>query len=243
MVMAALGVLMTVTTVLGLGYSIYDIISTGSWREWGIFDWIMNIGLVAMSVWLHLPLLRNATAASTVARGGIFAKLEAIPFLGKIFTLVWAIYHGFRVGIGYLIAPLFRKGGFFEKWGNVAATFGRIIKKHPWVLAGILFLSSFADGIFRHLYQLWGDASLKAASIAYDRVGAIMSEDGYGDPVGNAVAIIRGAKEVLPPCFTQVWGLVGASDCWGMIMMTFQYMFLLAALLKGYRLYERYGGS
>ena len=67
-------------------------------------------------------------------------------------------------------------------------------------------------------------------SVAYDRVGAIMDDAGYGDPIGDAVMILRGAKETLPPCFTAVWGLVGASECIGLIITTFQYMFLLAAL-------------
>lgn len=237
-----LGTIVSVLTIVSLGYNIYDIISSGSWHDWTLFDWVCNIGLSALCLFPFFSAFRGASTAAAVARGGILAKLESLPILGKIFTWVWAIWHATRIGIGYILAPLFASGGFFNKMGIGLATLGLIIKK-PWVLAGLFFLSMTADGIFRNFYQLWGELSLRATSVALDRISAIMSQNGYGDPIGSSIAIMRGAKEVLPPCFTAVWGLVGASECIGLIISTFQYMFLLAALLKGFRVYKTYGGA
>lgn len=239
MILGALGAITAVLTIVTLGYNIYDIISTGSWQDWTLFDWICNIGLSALCIFPFFSAFRGATAAASVARGGILARLAYMPVIGHIYSLIWGIWHGLRIGIGYLVAPFFAAGGFLNKLGISFATLGLIIKK-PWVLMGLMLLSLTADGIFRNFYQLWGDLSLRAASVALDRVSAIMSDNGYGDPIGSAVAIMRGSKEVLPSCFTAVWGLVGASECIGLIITTFQYMFLLSALLKGFRVYKSY---
>ena len=73
-------------------------------------------------------------------------------------------------------------------------------------------------------------------------VSNALREGGYGNPISDSIAIMTGAKSSLPPCFTAIWGAVGASQCIGLIVTTFQYLALLSALRTGYRLYGKKWG-
>ena len=139
MIWGVLGAIAAIFTTVGLGYSVYDIISTGAWHDWNLFDWIVNIGLCALSIFPFFSAFRGATTAAAVARGGILAKLESLPLIGKVVTWVWAIYISIKEFLRLAVAPFFARGGFLFKMGTAFAIIARMAKK-PWVLAGLLFL-------------------------------------------------------------------------------------------------------
>ena len=46
-VLALLGI---VSGIVVAGFSITDIITTGAWKDWSWFDWIVNIGFILLSL-------------------------------------------------------------------------------------------------------------------------------------------------------------------------------------------------
>ena len=237
MIWGAISVGLTVLGLVSAGVGIYDAISTGSWREWGVLDWLFNIAVCTLSIFPFFTAFRSASAASAVTRGGILARLENVPFIGKIVTWIWAITTTFKTIWSVVMAPLFREGGFLYKFGKAITSNGKILK-HPWVLFGLLLGSTFFDGILKTIFQGWNHLAMKAANLSFEVIGDIMDEDGI-DPIHDITVILVEGKSNLPECFTAIWGAVGAGDCFGLIMTTFQYAFLVTALRNGFRLYGR----
>lgn len=238
-VLAALGLLLS---VVGVGYSVYDIISTGSWESWGFFDWVVNIGLILLAAFPLLGGVFTTLKGILVATGagvGFFAKFAIVT---KLVDWLWAIKTALKTSWVFAAAHWFSRGGFLWSIGRAMGTILRLLKK-PWVLGGVLFASTMADGIGQRIYQLWGQASLKAFDVMLSTFENFASESGIGNPVVEAANIIRGSKSALPECFTAIWGAVEADVCIGLVISTFQYCILLSAIAQGYRLYGRYGDS
>lgn len=238
-VLAALGIILGVVVT---SYSITDIITTGAWKDWSWFDWIVNIGLVILG---FAPLLGAAfNALRAILVGGAFTagKLATMGgLIGKIATWIWAIKTAFSTWWAVCRKLLFAKGSFLY---NVAWYMGRIVAylKKPYVLFGVLFVSTLADGIGQRIYQIWGRLSMKAVDIAISTFQSFADEQGL-NPVSQAVAIINDSKSSLPECFTAIWGAVGADVCIGLIISTFQYIMLYKAIREGYRLYGKFGDA
>lgn len=238
-VLAALGLLLSTVVV---GKSVYEIVSTGSWQSWGLFDWIVNIGLIVLSAY---PLLGGVFATLRgllVSAGAGVGLLGRFAIITKIADWLWAIKTAYKTTWAFAAAHWFARGGFLWNVGKHMGTLLKLLKK-PWVLGGILFASTMAEGIGQKVYQLWGQASLKAFDVMLSTFESFASENGIGNPVVEAANIIRGSKSALPECFTAIWGAVEADVCIGLVISTFQYCILLSAIAQGYRLYGRYGDS
>lgn len=236
-ILGLLGGVLSLTTVV---ISVGEILVTGSWRDWGIFDWVVNVGMSVLSL---LPFVGTIPMVGRISALGFawLAKLVShVPLIGKIATMIWALRTGLRTFFDLYLMKWFVKGGWLYNIGRAVAQLVMQLRK-PWVLFGVLLLSSLADGIFSRVFQIWGDISLRAANVAFEMVSRAMSEGGYGNPISDSIAILAGSKSSLPPCFTAIWGAVGASECIGLIVTTFQYLALLSALRVGYRLYGQNG--
>lgn len=237
------GILGILGGVLGLGslfYSVGDILATGSWRDWGFFDWVVNVGLSVLSLYPFVSIMPLIGKIGALGFGWIGKLLAKMPLIGKIATWIWALKTGLKVFFDMYLMKWFVKGGWLYNIGKAVAQLVGQLRK-PWVLFGVLLLSSLADGIFSRIFQLWGDISLRAANAAFEMVSNALREGGYGNPISESIAIMTGAKSSLPPCFTAIWGAVGASQCIGLIVTTFQYLALLSALRTGYKLYGKNG--
>lgn len=238
-ILAALGI---VFPIIITAYGITDVIVTGAWKNWDWFDWIVNIGLVFLG---FSPLLTAAfKALQALLVGGAFTagKLATMGgVLGKIGTWIWAGYTSIKTIWQAMKITLFAKGSFLY---NVAWYMGKIIKylRKPYVIFGVLFASTLADGIGQRIYQIWGDLSLKAVDVAMSTFERFADEQGL-HPIEESIAIIRGAKSSLPECFSAIWGAVGADVCIGLIISTFQYIMLYRAIREGYRLYGKFGDA
>lgn len=238
--MGILGILGGALGLASVFYSVGDIITSGSWRDWNLFDWIVNIGLSVLSLFPFVSTLPILGRLSALGFGWIGKLLAKLPLIGKIASWFWALKTGLKVFFDMYLMKWFIKGGWLYNLGKAVAQLVGQLRK-PWVLFGVLLLSSLADGIFARIFQLWGDISLRAANAAFEMVSNALREGGYGNPISDSIAIMTGAKSSLPPCFTAIWGAVGASQCIGLIVTTFQYLALLSALRTGYRLYGKNG--
>lgn len=238
-VLALLGI---VSGIVVAGFSITDIITTGAWKNWSWFDWIVNIGFILLSL---SPLIgASFSALKAILVGGAInaGKLATMGgILGKIGTWIWAIWTSIKTIWQAMKMTLFAKGSFLY---NVAWYMGKIIKylRKPYVLFGVLFATSMADGIGQRIYQIWGGISMKAVDIAMSTFERFADEQGL-HPIEESISIIRGAKSSLPECFTAIWGAVGADVCIGLIISTFQYIMLYRAIREGYRLYGKFGDA
>lgn len=238
-VLATLGIILGIVVT---GYSITDIITTGAWRDWDWFDWLVNIGLVVIGL---LPLIGGAfNALKALLVGGAFTagKLAAMGgILGAIGSWIWAVKTAIKVAWTVMKSHWFAKGTFLY---NIGWYMGKIIQylRKPWVLFGVLAASTMADGIGQRIYQLWGRLTMKAVDIAVSTFEGFASEQGL-NPIGDAIAIINDSKSSLPECFTAIWGAVGADVCIGLIISTFQYIMLYRAIREGYRLYGKFGDA
>lgn len=235
MIWGILGVIGTVAGVATVGNALINIISTGAWKSWGIGDWLFNIVCCVLAIWPFYSTFKGAAAVGTAVGGGILGKLIGIPVLGKIVGWVYGVYVIMKEAILLLINPFMTKGGFLWKIGQAIEKIGRGMMKHPWIAFGLLLSSQMFDGLMREIFQVYGDMSMRAASFMYENLSHIMSDKRYGDPISDAIAILDGSRSTLPPCFTAIWGAVGATECIGLIITTFQYLFLYAALVKGFK--------
>lgn len=231
--------ILTVGLFAVTGYSIYDIVSTGAWKSWGVLDWLANIGFTLLALNPIYKALKASVLVKSAVGGGLMAKLTKVPLIGSLCVWVWEITSGFRMMIYKMLHPLLRKGGFLYELGRTSKGFVTTLTKRPWLIAAMFFASSMVDGIFQRIYQLWGDLTMRAANVMFEQVGKIMQDKGFGNPISEAISILDGSRSTLPPCFTAVWGTVGASECIGLIITTFQYLFLIAALRQGYKIYGR----
>lgn len=238
-VLAALGIVLGIVVT---GWSITDIIITGAWKDWSWFDWIVNIGFILLGL---APLIGAAfNALKAILVGGAFTagKLATMGgLLGKVGTWIWAVYTAIRTIWQAMKITLFAKGSFLF---NVGWYMGKIIQylRKPYVLFGVLFATTMADGIGQRIYQLWGEVSMKAVDIAMSTFMSFADQQGL-HPIEESIAIIRGAKSSLPECFTAIWGAVGADVCIGLIISTFQYIMLYRAIREGFRLYGKFGDA
>lgn len=237
--MPILAILGTILSVGITGYSVFDIVSSGEWRSWGFLDWVINIFFLILSIF---PLVGGIFAfiPKLATIGGVVSGyLSKLGVVGVLLGKIYSKFRWFKEHTEYLWAALTRKGGFL--WG-VARSMGKMLKylKNPWVVLGLLITSSFSPGLMRRIYQIWGEISMNVAEIALDTVMGLVSDSGYGNPITEALNIISGAKEVLPSCFTAIWGAVEADLCFGMIVSTFHFLFLYNSISNGYRLYGKY---
>jgi len=239
MIWGILGAAVAIVSVASAGYSIYDILSTGAYKNWSIGDWCWNICYLLLMITPFFDVFGGFVKTITLIAGGIGKLLMKVPLLGTLVSVAHSIYLGLKTAWEVWGLKLFAKGGWLYQFGKGVASLGRAIVKHPWLMFGLIFSTTMFDGILKRIYQLWGDLTLRAMNFMYERVASIMSDNGYGDPVSQAVGILNQSQGSLPPCFTAIWGAVGASECIGLIIATFQYLFLLAALVKGYKVYGK----
>lgn len=234
MIWAVLGGLSLIMGVAGAGYTLYDIISTGAYKDFSVADWLWNIAYLLLMLNPIFSVLGGIGKMVAVVGGVLGKLLMKVPLLGAAVSLLYQTFKAILFWLG-INKHLWQKGGFFFRFGEVVASLGRAVVKHPWIMFGLIFSSTMFDGILKRIFQLWGDLSLRAAGFVFDRVGQIMSDKGYGDPITQTVQMLDQSRSALPPCFTAVWGAVNASECMGLIITTFQYLFLLSALVKGYK--------
>lgn len=241
MPIGVLGLAFGLLSLVGFGVSLEQIIATGSWRDWTMFDWIVNIGLQLFLLFPIFKLVKLVGTTAALSAGWLARLASKIPLIGTIATWLWAGKTALKTFYELYMMKWFTKGGIFFELGSLAGFFLKLFKKHPILVFALVLLSSLADGVFSGIYQLWGDISIRAANAAFEAISKMMSEGGYGDPISETVAILSGSKSSLPPCFTSIWGAVGASECFGLVITTFQYMALLSSIRVGYRLYGKSG--
>lgn len=235
-----LGLIGGIAGGLSFAYSFTDIMVSGAWKDWSLWQWVANIGQLIFCLFPFVSTVPVIGRLAAVAAGWIAKLLDKMPLLGKLVTLFWAFKTGFKTFFDIYLMKWFVKGGWLFNMGKALAKLVEYCRK-PWVLFGMLLLSTFSDGILTRLFQLWGDITMRAANAAFEAVTRMMSQGGYGNPISESIAILTGAKSTLPPCFTAVWGAVGASQCIGLIVTTFQYLMLLSALRQGYKVYGKNG--
>lgn len=238
-----LGILGLVGAVAGgisFVYSFGDIMVSGAWKDWSLWQWVANIGQLLFCLFPFVSQIPMIGRLAAIAVGWIAKLLSKLPLLGKLVTWIWALKTAFKTFFDLYLMKWFVKGGWLFNIGQGLAKLVQYMRK-PWVLFGMLLLSTFSDGILTRLFQLWGDITMRAANAAFEAVTKMMSEGGYGDPISQSIAILTGAKSTLPPCFTAMWGAIGASQCIGLIVTTFQYLMLLSALRQGYKVYGKNG--
>lgn len=235
-----LGLLGGVFGFVGFSYSLGDIITSGAWKDWSLWQWVANIGQLLFCLLPFVGSVPLIGRLSAFGFGWIAKLLSHVPLLGKIATMIWSIKHALKVFWNIYMMKWFVKGGWLFNMGKAVAKLVQYCRK-PWVLFGLLLLSVYSDGILTRMFQLWGDISMRAANAAFQAISSMMSQGGYGNPISESIAILTGAKSTLPPCFTAVWGAVGASQCIGLIVTTFQYLALLSALRAGYKVYGKNG--
>ena len=240
-IMAVLGGLVGILGFVGFTVSMGQVIVSGEWRDWSVFDWIVNIGFMLFMLY---PIAQAGTLTARIVAflGGTVARLlSRLPVLSKLVDWIWAIKTAFKTFYDIYLMKWFVKGGIFYEIGAGVQTLLKFFTKHPILLFAMMLFSSLADGVASGLFQLWGDLSLRASSAAFEAVSQAMQDRGYGDPISESIAILNGSKSNLPPCFTAIWGAVGASQCIGLVVTTFQYLALFASLRVGYRLYGKNG--
>lgn len=238
-----LGILGLVGAVAGgisFVYSFGDIMVSGAWKDWSLWQWVANIGQLLFCLFPFVSQFPMIGRLAAISIGWIAKLLSKLPLLGKLVAWIWALKTAFKTFFDLYLMKWFVKGGWLFNIGQGLAKLVQYMRK-PWVLFGMLLLSTFSDGILTRLFQLWGDITMRAANAAFEAVTKMMSEGGYGDPISQSIAILTGAKSTLPPCFTAMWGAIGASQCIGLIVTTFQYLMLLSALRQGYKVYGKNG--
>lgn len=235
-----LGLIGGIAGGLSFVYSLGDIMVSGAWKDWSLWQWVANIGQLIFCLFPFVSTLPLIGRLAAVSAGWIAKLLAKMPLLGKLVAWFWALKTGFKTFFDIYLMKWFVKGGWLFNMGKALAKLVEYCRK-PWVLFGMLLLSTFSDGILTRLFQLWGDITMRAANAAFEAVSRMMSQGGYGNPISESIAILTGAKSTLPPCFTAVWGAVGASQCIGLIVTTFQYLMLLSALRQGYKVYGKNG--
>lgn len=231
---AILGVVLSALSVVSVVGGMAHAFASGTWKDWGVLEWLANIGCICVALLPYLNVFKLGWASVAAIGGGAIKLLSKVPLLGKLAMYVAWTFDGLRKYWYLTAAVLFTKGSWLHRFGNRMADFARFLGKHPWIVFGMMFASTMFDNIIRHIFQMWGDLSLKAADFAYERLSSIMSSGGYGDPVTEAANMLDSASNSLPYCFTAIWGAVGASECIGLIIMTFQYIVLVYALSKSF---------
>ena len=239
MIWGILGLVATVATVATSGRALVDIISTGAWKNWGIGDWLFAIVSALLVIWPFFSVFKATAATATAIGGGIMGRLVAIPIVGKIAGWCYGVYIILREAVYLILNPFFVKGGWLFKVGQAFEKIGKGMMNHPWIAFALLVCSQMFDGILTRIFQMYGDMSMRAASFMYENLSRIMTDGHYGNPVSDAIAILDGSRSTLPPCFTAIWGAVGASECIGLIITTFNYLFIYAALWKGFKVYGK----
>lgn len=237
--LAVLGVLANVALVVSAGVGFYNAATSGSWHNWGILEWVANIANMCFMIFPFFNVFSAFAKGAMAVGGGLASLLSKVPLIGRVATYVRETAYILRMWANKVLPGLFAEGGFLTNFGKRFSKLADLALKHPYIAAGLIFASSTFDGIVQRMFQAWGDLSLKAANFAYERLGKIMSDDGYGDPVTQAVDMMNTSSSALPTCFVDIWGAVGASECIGLIITTFEYMFLLSALLRGYKVYSK----
>lgn len=234
-----LGLLANIGLVVSGFVGFYNAATSGSWHNWGILEWLGNIANMCFMLFPIYNVFGAAAKGVMAVGGGLVKLLEKIPLVGRMTTYVRETAYILKMWANKVVPGLFANDGFLTKFGKRWSKLADLALKHPYIAAGLIFASSTFDGIVQRMFQAWGDLSLKAANYAYERLGKIMSEEGYGDPVTQAVDMMNTSSSALPTCFVDIWGAVGASECIGLIITTFEYMFLLSALLRGYKVYSK----
>lgn len=237
MIWGVLGIAAAVALVVATGVDVYQVISSGEYKNWSLYDWIVNIGLAALSFFPFLSSFGALSKFGALLGGALWRFGSRIPVIRDILANMSVVQLYRAKGAAAAASSVWGKGKFMDKFGRGLKMFKDFFVKHPWLSMGLVLLSAQSDGLFSHLFQMWGDISLRAAEVAFDKVSEMMSDKGYGNPVSEAVAIIDGSKGSLPECFTAIWGAVGASECIGLIITTFQYLFLLSSITMGFKLY------
>ena len=207
MIWGILGAAVAVISLTSGAYTIYDILTTGAYKNWSIGDWLWNIAYLLLMLNPFFDVFGGLAKTVVAIAGGLGRLLMKVPLLGTLVSLVHSIYLGFKTAWEVWGLRLFAKGGWLYNFGKGVASLGRGIIKHPWLMFGLIFSTTIFDGVLKRIYQLWGDLSLRALNFAYERVGEIMTDKGYDDPIGQAVAILDQSQNSLPPCFTSIWGL------------------------------------
>lgn len=234
MPLAILGVILSAVSVVSVVGGVAHAFASGTWKDWGVLEWLANVVALCLAFLPYFNVFKWGWTSVVAIGGGAMRLLSRIPLLGTIVGYLHSFWILLSTFVWYLGRAFYTKGSWLYNFGSRMADFARFIGKHPWIVFGLMFASTMFDNIIRHIFQMWGDLSLKAANFAYERLSSIMSSGGYGDPVTEAANMLDSASNSLPYCFTAIWGAVGASECIGLIIMTFQYIVLVYALSKSF---------
>ena len=117
------------------------------WRDWNLFDWIVNIGLSVLALFPFVSTMPILGRICALGFGWIGKLLAKLPLIGKIASWLWALKTGLKVFFDMYLMKWFIKGGWLYNLGKAVAQLVGQLRK-PWVLFTVLLLSSLADGIF-----------------------------------------------------------------------------------------------
>lgn len=218
-------------------FSIGSTIASGDWKNWGVLDWLGNIGLTIMCLFPILSTLRTAAVAGSLQIGSVLGKLSTLPLIGGLFSKLYELVELAKPTYTGLMGKIFSKGGFFDRLGKEGGVLGKI-KKHPWVTAGLLVSSTMFDSVLGNVFELWGNLSLKAGDKLWGVIDKLTTSMGSGNPMGELASVITSGKANLPPCVIQVWGALDSSTLIGMVITTLQYMFIVVAIRNGLSHYK-----
>ena len=77
-------------------YTIYDILTTGAYKNWSIGDWLWNIAYLLLMWQSFLRCLCGLAKTVVAIAGGLGRLLMKVPLLGTLVSLVHSIYLGFK---------------------------------------------------------------------------------------------------------------------------------------------------
>ena len=160
--MGAVGALLAIGFALAGGYSVYDIISTGSWHDWTVKDWLWNIFMIGASFFPWIKGGAITAVGGTTLVGKILAK---VGFLRVIAEYLSIIKNGSKLLSWAINYKFFAKDSLLWRVGSIMWSILKFARK-PCVLAGLLVASASFRGITRRLYELYGDVALWFANRA-----------------------------------------------------------------------------
>lgn len=231
--MPVAGIFLALSSVAFLGMSIYDIVSSGEWENWGILDWCFNIFTCILYC---LPFIEASAKTEKNILDVLRAKLIHLPFLGRIYTFFYDFAMVWRTTLTIWFTKLFRKGGFLYHLGLSGYFVLRTLKR-PWVLFFVLLGSQYFDGILQNLFLHIGNVMLTLAmaifGVAY---GAISSEKGVID---NLLVALTNYQALMPPCFSAILSALHAQSMIGMLIGVYGYLWMLKCIGAAYKMFTK----
>ena len=84
MIWGILGAAVAIVSVASGAYSIYDILSTGAYKNWSIGDWLWNICYLLLVLNPFFDVFGGFVKTVTLIAGGIGKLLMKVPLLGTL---------------------------------------------------------------------------------------------------------------------------------------------------------------